>query len=503
MMASRILLPKMTFVKGSYQGTAYRLTGVIRLSSLQVRSHSHSHGPVSRSNPDSHSHAHSHSHGSSADPCMEDDHVHLKSSESETNDQLIFGVKGKHFEYINGSGNDSPSTSVRIEDAPKKKSVISNDNLNSMSAPSHSHSHLGGQGHSHTHSTELLKDINFRSFINNKGARITVIGLLTNVGMAVAKGVGGVMFHSQALLADAAHSISDLVSDFLTLFTISFSSRHPDSLFPNGYGKIESLGSLSVSSLLLVAGVSIGYSSLVQILGPMVPASIIEVIHHYQELFHIHSSSGHSHAHAHATDINAAWIAAGSIAVKEWLYQATKKVAIERNSNVLLANAWHHRVDSLTSIAALITITGGIYFNVSWLDPLGGLLVSLLIIKAGFDGFKVAVFELIDRALPANDATYVEIEQEINTVLSKLLSNNNSGRRYTIEELSILSSGPNYVINNLKLLVPKQRWENVLTINEFENVTRILKEKLFDNRPNLKKISIEFIEEEHIPEVKQ
>lgn len=430
-----------------------------------------------------HSHSdHSHSHDTNDDH----DHVHLKSSETEQNDEIHFGVKGKHFEYYNGSSNES-STLAGV----KAKSVKTSDPIDHTT--SHSLSHTHGPGHSH--SSELFRDLTYSKVIKNPGARITILGLVTNIGMAVAKGGGGLMFHSQALLADAIHSVSDLISDFLTLFTISFSLKPSNETYPNGYGKIESIGSLSVSSLLLVAGVSVGYSSLTAIIGPLIPAEIISTIHHYQELFHIHPSS-HGHSHVHGTDINAAWIAAGSIVVKEWLFQATKKIAVAQNSNVLLANAWHHRVDSLTSIVALVTITSGVYFQVNWLDAFGGLLVSGLIVKAGYSGVKLSIQELIDKAIPVTSDRYINIKTDINEVLGKITSNNNSRRPYAIEHLSLLSSGPNYIVNNLVLRTPKQKWDNVLTINEFENVARVVKEELFEKNPSLKKISVEFVEEE-------
>lgn len=164
--------------------------------------------------------------------------------------------------------------------------------------------------------------------------RITRIGLYVNLIMAVGKGVGGYYFNSQALVADAFHSLTDLVSDFMTLGTVSWSLRDPNPRFPSGYGKIESLGSLGVSSLLLVGGILMGLNA-------------CEVLYH--ELFvdatasggHGHSHGGifgHSHSHDPADlgpNINAAWLAAGSIIVKEYLYRASK---IWFNSIISLAN---------------------------------------------------------------------------------------------------------------------------------------------------------------------
>ncbi len=92
--------------------------------------------------------------------------------------------------------------------------------------------------------------------------RITRIGLYSNLGMAFTKGAGGYFFNSQAMIADAWHSMTDLASDVLTLATLSWSLKPPTDNFPAGFGKIESLGSLGVSGMLLGGGMFMGWSSL-------------------------------------------------------------------------------------------------------------------------------------------------------------------------------------------------------------------------------------------------
>lgn len=180
-------------------------------------------------------------------------------------------------------------------------------------------------GHSHSHSHQ--HDNTYLTSRNKKdaGVRITRIGLYVNLVMAIGKGIGGYYFNSQALVADAFHALTDLVSDFMTLGTVSWSLKPPTQRFPSGYGKIESLGSLGVSSLLLVGGILMGLNA-------------CEVLYH--EFFvdatasaanahgHGHSHGFFGHSHSHSTDlgpnINAAWLAAGSIIVKEYLYRASK-----------------------------------------------------------------------------------------------------------------------------------------------------------------------------------
>lgn len=124
-------------------------------------------------------------------------------------------------------------------------------------------------------------------------------------------------------MADAYHALTDLVSDFMTLGTVSWSLKPPSERFPNGYGKVESIGALGVSGLLLCGGVFMGLNAGEVLLNQFFPEAA-EAIAHSGLLGH-----GHSHGHSHGVEalgpnINAAWLAAGSIVIKEWLYRASK-----------------------------------------------------------------------------------------------------------------------------------------------------------------------------------
>lgn len=111
------------------------------------------------------------------------------------------------------------------------------------------HRQHGGHAHHHHHDNTYLTSTNKK----DAGVRITRIGLYVNLMMAISKGLGGYLLNSQALVADSFHSLTDLVSDFLTLATVAWSLKPPTTKFPGGYGKIESLGSLGVSSLYVVS----------------------------------------------------------------------------------------------------------------------------------------------------------------------------------------------------------------------------------------------------------
>ena len=176
-----------------------------------------------------------------------------------------------------------------------------------------------GHSHAHHHDNAYLTSTNK----NDAGVRITKIGLFVNLAMAIGKGIGGWVFHSQALIADAFHSLTDLVSDIMTLATISWSLKLPTERFPYGYVKVESLGALGVSGILLFGGVGMALNSLDSIYIQL----FADMAHSHTGEEHAHGlfSFGHSHSHgADLPNINAAWLAAGSIAVKEWLYRASK-----------------------------------------------------------------------------------------------------------------------------------------------------------------------------------
>ncbi|KAI8073676.1 cation efflux protein [Thamnidium elegans] len=214
---------------------------------------------------------------------------------------------------------------------------------------------------------------------SKKGMRVTWIGFVSNVGLTISKGTAGVLMNSASLLADATHSFSDLLSDFVTLYTFKMSRKVPDSIYPYGYGKYETMGSLSVSALLMAGGAGIGFHSFDLLL------NTIDGTHNTSEL-----------------DPNAAWFALGSVLVKEWLYRITLKVGRSERSDVLIANAWHHRSDAYSSFVALMAI-GGTYAGIPIFDPLGGILVSCMILKSGSEIMWSSSKELLDKSISESE----------------------------------------------------------------------------------------------------
>ncbi len=301
------------------------------------------------------------------------------------------------------------------EDAQKHEHAAeSKANANGSAAKGHSH---GGIFHSHDHShgpegsveeaDQLLAALRGKG---DRGANITLVGLASNVALCAAKGAGGVYLHSAALLADAAHSLSDLFADLVTLFCWKMSQRPASATHPLGYGKFETMGSLGVSLVLVAGAVGIGFHSYGLLLEALQPTlqhapTALQVLGRFTES--IAGVVGHSHGAAEkavagaageeaaALDPNAMWFALVSIVVKEWLYWATLKIAREENSSVLEANALHHRSDSLSSAVTFLAI-GASWMGFPVLDPLGGLLVAGLIGKQGADLLVGALAELSD-----------------------------------------------------------------------------------------------------------
>ncbi|KAL5326790.1 hypothetical protein ACEPPN_004479 [Leptodophora sp. 'Broadleaf-Isolate-01'] len=331
-----------------------------------------------------------------------------------------------------------------------------------------------GHSHHHHHDNTYLTSKNK----NDAGVRITRIGLYSNLGMAIAKGVGGYAFNSQSMIADAWHSLTDLASDILTLATVSWSLKPPTALFPTGFGKVESLGSLGVSGMLLFGGCFMCLNSC-----EILYAHFFLDAHAAAEAAaHAH---GHSHGHSHGAagpSIHAAWLAAGTVILKEWLYQATMKVAKERKSSVLASNAIHHRVDSLTGIVTLFAILGANFLHeAAWLDPVGGFLISLLVIKAGWGNTVSALYELADKGIDD------EVKASVRKATALSFETIRDGTQVELREVEGVKSGQNYLVD-LQLAVPKS-W----TVEDVREVEEGVRETVGSKVRGVRRIKIRFV----------
>lgn len=197
--------------------------------------------------------------------------------------------------------------------------------------------------------------------------KITIIGAIANIFLAVLKLIFGIAFFSSALIADAIHSFSDLISDVIILASIKISSKPKSKAYPYGLGKIETLAAILVAILLLFIGVEI------------IKKAYLEII------------SGNIR-HTEPLAIIAAVV---SVAVKEALFRYTYAVGRKINSPSLVANAYHHRSDAVTSIAVLVGIVC-VIAGYPIFDPLASVVVSGFIIYAAYGIGIEAIKELLD-----------------------------------------------------------------------------------------------------------
>lgn len=210
------------------------------------------------------------------------------------------------------------------------------------------------------------------------GRHVTWVGFWTNVGLSLAKILAGVYGRSSAMIADGIHSASDLLTDVVVLVVIGVSRRKADSSHSYGHGKIETFATFLISLLLAAVGVGVFADGVEHI----VRASRGEVLP------------------------RPGWIAlvmaVVSIAAKEWLFRYTLSAARRIKSPAVEANAWHHRSDALSSLAALTGITGAMFLGAHWriLDPIAAIFVSVLLVVMAYRLGIDSVRELVEASLP-------------------------------------------------------------------------------------------------------
>lgn len=216
-------------------------------------------------------------------------------------------------------------------------------------------------------------------------AQITWIGMAMNAVLTVFKLFAGIIGRSSAMLADAIHSLSDFISDIIILVFLKISCRGRDEDHKFGHGKFETMATFILSIILIIVAAEI-LSHGVQ--------NIVAVIH--------------GDAITRPTTI-ALIAAVVSIIGKEFCYQLAAHVGRRVNSPAVIANAWHHRSDALSSIGSLIGIGGAIWLGDKWviLDPIMGCCISIAIFVVAIRMALPAMKELLDIALPA------ETEKEI------------------------------------------------------------------------------------------
>ena len=205
---------------------------------------------------------------------------------------------------------------------------------------------------------------------HSEGEKVTWIGAIANLLLAVVKLVAGIVGKSEALIADAAHSLSDLLSDFVVLVSLNIAKRPVDEERPYGYGRVETVGTAILGMILIGTGIGIFWDAISTIRG------------------------GVEHAPTYTAFIGAVI----SIAAKELMYQYTVRVGRRIHSPSVIANAWHHRSDAFSSIATSVGIAAAMF---GWpiFDPLAAIVVTGLIMKAGWDISSESFMDIIDTSV--------------------------------------------------------------------------------------------------------
>ncbi len=219
------------------------------------------------------------------------------------------------------------------------------------------------------------------SFEKERAAKanlVTLVGSLLNLLLTLFKFFAGIVGRSSAMLADAFHSLSDFVTDLVVIFSFAMVKKPADESHDYGHGKFETLATFLVGLALVFAGGGILFSALKKI---------------YKFLF-LKQELG-------APGVIALIAALLSVIIKEWLYHFTVKTGRNIGSQALIANAWHHRSDALSSVGTTLGIGGALLFGEKYrlLDPLAAVIVSIFIIIVAVKIVIVGLKELLEESL--------------------------------------------------------------------------------------------------------
>lgn len=231
--------------------------------------------------------------------------------------------------------------------------------------------------------------------------KVTLVGSVGNAILLTFKFVAGIVGNSSAMIADAVHSLSDFVTDILVLVFVSISAKPQDQSHDYGHGKFETIASFLIALALMAAATGIVVSGTMKFLSWLDGNEL--------------KTPGWI----------ALWAALLSIAIKELLYQYTMHRARKLDSQVMVANAWHHRSDSLSSIGAAIGIGLAIWLGQRWtvLDPLASIVVGLMLVKVAYELLKTSMGELTECSLP---------EETENEIIEIILSFNDVGQLHNL-----------------------------------------------------------------------
>lgn len=267
---------------------------------------------------------------------------------------------------------------------------------------------------------------------------VTLVGSVVNIILTVFKIFAGVLGRSTAMIADGIHSLSDLLSDIVVIVFVKISAKGRDKDHDYGHGKFETFATLIISLMLIVVAVNLmsgGINKIRQILDGG------EV-----------SSPG----------MIALWAAVASIVLKEILYRYTIIQGKALNSPMMIANAWHHRSDALSSVGSLLGIAGAIFLGDKFviLDPITGCVISIFILVMAVKMSVPAIKELLDVSLP--DDVEEKIEATAKSVKGVV----------DLHELKTRREGPGIIMEGHLVL------DSDISLKEAHNISKKVEESL-------------------------
>lgn len=208
--------------------------------------------------------------------------------------------------------------------------------------------------------------------MRTRAMQVSMVSIGVNLLLSVFKLFAGFFARSGAMISDAVHSASDVFSTFIVMAGIKMSGKLDDDDHPYGHERMESVAAVILSVVLVAVGLGIGYQGIQKII----------------------SFKTEQLAVPGALALAAAVV---SIVVKEWMFWYTRAAAKAEKSDVLMADAWHHRSDALSSVGSLIGIAGAM-LGFPVLDPLASVVICVFILKAGINIFREAVNKMVDKA---------------------------------------------------------------------------------------------------------
>lgn len=273
--------------------------------------------------------------------------------------------------------------------------------------------------------------------------QVSAVSITVNILLSFFKLLAGIIAHSEAMVSDAIHSASDVISTIVVIIGVKMASKQSDSDHQYGHERLECVSSIILSGLLLATGIGIGISGIKKIVA---------------------GTSGEALAIPGMTALIAAII---SLVIKEWMFWYTRSAARKINSGALMADAWHHRSDALSSIGAFAGILGA-RLGYPVLDPVAGVIICLFIAKAAVDIFRDAIDKMVDHS--CDDAVVKQMSDFITSI---------PGVNGIDDMRTRLFGSKIYVDIEISA-------DGNLTLNQAHNIAESVHHSIEDNFPNVK-----------------